>query len=272
MKHKNILFSAIVIMVFVISSRGNTDEDRPEFKKYFDEYGYDGTFVLYDRNEKKFIRYNPQRGKQRFIPASTFKIANSLIGLETTEISGEDHIFRWDGKKRLLDIWEKDLDLNQAFNASCVPCYQELARNIGTERMQKWVRKLDYGNKNIGGGIDMFWLTGELRISANEEVKFLLRLYENKLPLKPRTVAIVKKIMLREDRSDYKLSYKTGWHTDNSVNTVGSKSLGWIVGYLERDNNVYFFATNLETNDTPANFPPSRLEITKKILKDLKLL
>ncbi len=273
MKHKRFFFlSVMFLIVFTNVSFGNADENRPEFKKYFDEYGYDGTFVLYDQNAKKFVRYNPRRAKKRFTPASTFKIANSLIGLETGELSGEDHVFRWDGKKRLLDIWDKDLNLNQAFNASCVPCYQELARNIGTQRMQKWINKLGYGNKTISGGIDMFWLTGNLRISANEEVEFLRRLYENKLPLEASTMAVVKKIMLREDLPEYKLSYKTGWNTDNSVNTVGSKSLGWIVGYLERDDNVYFFATNLGTSNTPAKFAASRLEITKKILKDLNLL
>lgn len=273
MNYKQIaIFSIIFLFVFNCNAFAKADENHPEFKKYFDEYNVIGTFSLYDKNNKKFIRYNPKRAKLSFIPASTFKIANSLIGLETGVISGEEYIFKWNGEKRFLDIWNKDMDLNEAFNASCVPCYQELARNIGAERMQKWVRKLKYGNKNINGGIDLFWLTGDLRISADEEVKFLRRLYENKLPLKQRTMDIVKKIMLREDNPEYKLYYKTGLQTIDLSDSSGSKSLGWFVGYLEQNDNVYFFATNIETNDRQKSFVASRMEITKTILKDLNLL
>lgn len=273
MNYKQIaIFSFLLFLVSCSNSFAKKDETRPEFKKYFDEYDLVGSFVLYDKNNKKFIRYNPERAKKGFIPASTFKIANSLIGLETGVISGEEHIFKWNGEKRFLDIWNKDMNLNEAFNASCVPCYQELARAIGEERMLKWVKKLNYGNANISGGIDQFWLTGDLRISPDEEVKFLRRLYENKLPLKQRTMDILKKIMLRENTPEYKFSYKTGWQTENLKNASGTKSLGWLVGYVEQNNNVYFFATNVETDNTQANFAASRMEITKKILKDLNLL
>ncbi|MEZ5426617.1 MAG: class D beta-lactamase [Pyrinomonadaceae bacterium] len=248
------------------------DENRPEFGKYFDRHQVIGTFVLYDQNDKKFIRYNPERARKGFVPASTFKIANSLIGLETGIITGEDYVFKWNGEKRLLDIWNRDLSLNRAFNSSCLPCYQGLAREIGHERMKKWVKKLKYGNADISGGIDQFWLTGGLRISADEEVEFLRRLYNSKLPLKQTTMDTVKKIMLREDNGKYKLSYKTGWQTDDLKNSIGSKSLGWIVGYLETGGNVHYFATNIETDDTRADFAASRMEITRQILKDLKLL
>lgn len=272
MNYKKIAIFSFLIFVFSFNSFAKKDETRPEFKKFFDEYNLKGTFVLYDKNNKKFIRYNPERAKERFIPASTFKIANSLIGLETGVIAGEEHIFKWNGKKNSIEAWNKDMNLSEAFNASCVPCYQKLAREIGAERMRKWVKKLGYGNKNISGGIDLFWLTGGLRISPDEEVKFLRRLYENKLPVKQRTMDIVKKIMLRENTPEYKFSYKTGWQTDNLGNASGAKSLGWLVGYLERDENVYFFATNVETDNTQANFGASRMEITRKVLEELKLL
>jgi beta-lactamase class D len=272
MNYKKIVIFSFLLFVFSFNSFAKKDETRPEFKKFFDEYNLDGAFVLYDKNNKKFIRYNPERAKERFIPASTFKIANSLIGLETGVIAGEEHIFKWNGKKHSIEAWNRDLNLPEAFNASCVPCYQELARKIGEERMQKWVKKLGYGNKDISGGIDLFWLTGDLRISPDEEVKFLRRLYENKLPVKQRTMDIVKKIMLRENTPEYKFSYKTGWQTDNLSNASGAKSLGWLVGYVEQNNNVYFFATNLETENTGASFAASRMEITRKILKELNLL
>lgn len=266
-----ILF-AVLTLILATSICPAKDEVRADFKKYFDEYNLVGAFVLYDTNGKNFIRYNPERARQRFIPASTFKIANSLIGLETGVIADENFIFKWDGKPRTLKTWEKDFDLKGAFQASCVPCYQELARLIGTARMQRNLNKLNYGNKNISGGIDQFWLTGGLRISPDEEVNFLRRLYAEKLSVSKRSQAIVKRIMLREEKPNYKIYGKTGWQTDDLSNPNGKYSIGWFVGFLEQNGNVYFFATNVETPQTQDNFAAARTEITSKILKDLKLL
>lgn len=266
------ILSIIVNIILLASVCSAKDEVRPDFKKYFDDYNLTGAFVLYDTNNKKFYRYNPARVKQPLIPASTFKIANSLIGLEIGLIPDINHVFKWDGKKRVLSDWEKDFDLKGAFQASCVPCYQELARNIGADRMQKFLNKLNYGNKNISGGIDQFWLTGGLRISPEEEVKFLRKLYAEQLPLSKRSQQIVKRIMLREEKPAYKIYGKTGWQTEDPNNTDGKYSIGWYVGFLEQNNNVYFFALNVETENTQKTFGAARMEITSKILKDLKLL
>lgn len=270
MKIKNLL--AIILPLFLFSVCFAKDEVRPDFKKYFDKYNLNGAFVLYDSNNRKFVRYNSERAKQPLIPASTFKIANSLVGLETGIIPDENFVFKWDGKKRLLAGWEKDFDLKSAFQASCVPCYQELARKIGAERMQKYLNKLKYGNRNISGGIDQFWLTGGLRISPDEEVNFLRKLYAEKLPISKRSQQIVKQIMLQETTPSYKIYGKTGWQADVLDNPLGKYSIGWYVGYLEQNGNVYFFATNVETDKTQENFASSRTEITKKILKELKLM
>lgn len=266
------ILSIIANLIFLTIVCPAKDELRPDFKKYFDEYNLTGTFVLFDTNDKKYIRYNPQRAKQPRIPASTFKIANSLIGLETGLIPGENYVFKWDGKPRLLKDWEKDFDLKGAFQASCVPCYQGLARKIGAERMRKYLNKLNYGNKNISGGIDQFWLTGGLRISPDEEVNFLRELYAEKLPISKRSQQIVKKIMLREEKPTYKIYGKTGWQTDDLSGSGGKYSIGWYVGFLEQNDNVYFFALNVETDNTQKSFAAARMEITNKILKNLKLL
>lgn len=138
--------------------------------------------------------------------------------------------------------------------------------------MQKYLNNLKYGNRNISGGIDQFWLTGGLRISPDEEVNFLRKLYAEKLSISRRSQQIVKRIMLQETAPNYKIYGKTGWQTDDLSNPLGKYSIGWYVGYLEQNGNVYFFATNVETGKTQASFAASRTEITKKILKELNLL
>ena len=85
---------------------GSTSVVKPELEKYFQ--GFKGAFVLYDLNSKQYIRYNPERCAERFIPASTFKIMNSLIGLETGVIPDENYVIKWDGTHYDVPSWNHD--------------------------------------------------------------------------------------------------------------------------------------------------------------------
>lgn len=248
------------------------DEVRPDLKTYFDEYNVNGSFVMYDRNAGKWTRYNPEMAARRMTPASTFDIANILIGLETGALPDENFIFKWDRQKRPLSVWERDLRLAEAFQTSCVPCFALLARMIDAERMRFHLDRLRYGNGLTSEGGDTFWLNGSLRISPDEQVRFLLNLYDEKLPLSPRAMKTVKAMMLRDNTAKYKLFGKTGWQTSNFADPVGRHSLGWFVGYQERAGNVYFFATVLETEKTQADFASARVDISKRILKQLCVL
>lgn len=225
---KNLISFLAIILIFSALNCLGKDEIRPEFKKFFDEYNLEGTFVLYDTNKSKFINYNPKRAEQQFTPASIFKILNSLIGLETGEISGEDHIFKWSGKKYSNENWNRDLVLRDAFQFSCLPCYQDLARRVGERKMKKWVKKVGYGNNNISGGIDRFWIADTLRISPNQQIKLLRKLYENKLPFSKNNQELVKKIMLVEEKSNYKFYGKLG------RGIIKEKNIGWYVGFIEQ--------------------------------------
>jgi len=233
-------------------------------KKYFDEYGHTGCFVLYDLNKNNSIRYNPQRCEQRFIPASTFKVFNSLAALETGVVKNENDTLKWDGVERSWNEWNKDMDMKHAFKVSAVWFYQEIARRIGEERMQQLIDSNEYGNRNISGGIDLFWLQGGFRVSPDEQVEFLKRLYNNELKFTQRSMDIVKEIMIYEQNENYILRAKTGWGIRFEI------QIGWFIGYLERDDNVYFFATNIESKNPEQGYV-SRIEITKKILKELGL-
>jgi beta-lactamase class D len=243
----------------------SSSEVHPELEQYFQ--GLTGAFVLYDLNRNQYVRYNAERCAERFIPASTFKIMNSLIGLETGVIPDENYVIKWDGTPYPISAWNQDHTLQTAIQNSVVWYYQELARRVGQEKMQHYVSATGYGNKDISGAIDTFWLERALRISADEQVEFLKRLYRGDLPFSIRSMDIVKKILVLDKTATYRLTGKTG-----SAQRV-TPHAGWFIGYLETQGNVYFFATNLESAnpDGLANGDTAR-KITQDILQGLGLL
>jgi beta-lactamase class D len=241
-------------------------ENKNDLKKYFDDYNVKGSFLIYNLNEDKYTCYNLERCRERFLPASTFKIFNSLVGIETGIIPDSNYIFYWDSTKYQVSNWDQDLILRKAFQYSCVPCYQALARKIGMEKMKYYIESEHYGNEVLTGPIDYFWLNATLKISQFEQINFLKRFYKEKLGFSHKAIQLVKYIMLVENTSGYKLRAKTGWGTQRD-----SINIGWYVGYVEKDSNVYFFATNIESNNPVKNFGNARIEITKAVLRNMKL-
>lgn len=238
-------------------------------KNYFDSNQVVGTFGLYDNGTGQFTIYNLSRFKDSaYLPASTFKIVNSLIGIESGRISDEKMVIKWDGKTRTFSngdtiaVWNKDLTMEEAFKASSVPYYQEVARRIGKDTMQYWLDSLKYGSKKITTKIDSFWLDNSMKITADEEMGLVKKLYFGQLPFQKRTQDIVKKVMLQESNANYRLSYKTGWG-----NLENGKALGWIVGWIEENRHPYFFVLQLE-GDKNIKMVPVRLKLLKSILKD----
>ncbi|KOP25374.1 beta-lactamase [Hapalosiphon sp. MRB220] len=240
-----------------------------DFARHFRELGIEGSILIYDLNNDRVFQHNPQRNATPFLPASTFKILNSLIALETRVISDEIAVLTWDGIPRKLPEWNRDLNMREAIKLSAYWFYQVLARRVGHDRMQKWVTQVGYGNQKIGSkdDIDKFWLEGELRITPQEQIRFLRRFYKNDLPFSKRSLSIVKDIMIMEQTPDYTIRGKTGW-----VGFVGdvTPQIGWYVGYLERGKNVYFFATNIDIRNKKD--PSARLELTRRCFKDLAVL
>lgn len=168
------------------------NEIRDSLAKRFTDLGTAGTFVGYKVEDYLIIASDKERSGEAKLPASTFKIPNSLIALETGVVTDPDKdVFPWDGVKRSIEVWNKDHTLRSAIAVSAVPVYQEIARRIGQERMQKYVDLFDYGNRDIGGGIDQFWLTGALRIDPVEQVDFVDRLRRRALPISKRSQDLV---------------------------------------------------------------------------------
>ena len=230
-----------------------------EFSLLFKTEKAEGTFVLYDLKADKYFIHNEERANKRFLPASTFKIPNSLIALETGVIRDEKEILSWDGIDRGVTAWNKDHNLRSAIKVSAVWVYQDLARRIGKGRIQYWVRRAEYGNQMTGEKIDAFWLTGDLEISAMEQIDFLKRFYTEQLDLTKRSISIVKDILIEEKTPEYTLSAKTGWAT------ITDPEIGWYVGYVEKGEDVYLFALNLDIHKN--SDAKKRKTLTRKILK-----
>lgn len=241
-----------------------------DFSDIFRQYGLpNGAFLMWRKSEGFFRTYNEARNQLMCLPASTFKIPNTLIGLETGAIQDENTMFKWDGTKRSIETWNQDTNLAMAFKNSTVWYYQDIARRVGMEKMQAWINKLNYGNRNIGGGIDAFWLTGDIRISSYQQIDFLKQIQANELPVSQHSLDVLKRIMIREQTPDYVLRGKTGW----GLGKKGQPDIGWFVGYVESKVDTTFFALNVESPiPSPDNFASARIDITTAILKRMKVI
>jgi len=231
--------------------------------------GHDGAFVLYDMNKNEYFRYNPSRCSQRFLPASTYKIPNALIGLETGVILDSNFVIKWDGKPEPYKEWERNHDLKSAIQFSVVWYFQELARRVGRAREQHWLAPLDYGNKTIGDRVDYFWLDNSLKISADEQVEFLKKLYHEILPFSERSTRIVKDIMPSGQIGKATMKFKTG--TGHIRGSGTDHFIAWLVGYVVSEDNVSIFAFNIDGKnfDEVSNL---RNSIPKEIMNALGVL
>ncbi len=248
--------------IFLCSCSVNKAKLDDSLKKYFDNNKVDGCFTLFNNGDGKVTVYNMALDTARVTPASTFKIVNSLIGLETNRITDEKMVIKWDGVKRWNEDWNKDLSMEEAFKVSAVPYYQEVARRIGKDTMQHWIDSLHYGNQQLGNRIDSFWLDNSLKISPDEQLGLVKRLYFDQLPFQKRTQQIVRDVMMQESNTLYTLAYKTGWGFDEKGGNIG-----WVVGWVEENMHPYFFALLIKTPEKNFDIRTARINILKNILK-----
>lgn len=249
---KKLLLVFSVVGIFAACSPNNIQENK-EIGKYFDSAGVTGTFALFNNGGGDFVIYDINRYKDSaYSPASTFKIVHSLIALETGVISDEKMTIQLDSV----------VTMESAFKNSIVPYYQEVARRIGKDTMQRWLDSLQYGNHTIGKSVDSFWLNNTLKLTPDEQLGIVKQLFFNQLPFQKRTHEIVKRLMLQESNANYQLSYKTGLTYRENGNQIA-----WVVGWIVENKHPYFFVLNLEG---PANIPmvETRLSLLKKILSN----
>ena len=240
MKRQTILIM-LCAMVTVATSCRTQQHSLSTAKNAFGDL--DGALVLIDCASGQVKTYNPEAADSRLPPCSTFKIVNALIGIEEGIVmSPQQSFYQWDGVERSIPAWNQDLTFRDAFQASCVPAFQQLAKQIGTDRMRQWIDRIEYGNQDISAGIDVFWLPSMERqtilISPTEQAKLIQRIVAGDVPFSGHSLAVLKQLMFIRDTKVGRLFGKTG----SGTGADGAFALGWFVGYVESKGNTYAFA------------------------------
>jgi len=239
-------------------------KEKKDWKRFFDTANVTGGIYIYDLRRNKVSIYDRERMNKGFVPASTSKIIHSLIFLDAGALKDENEVLKWDGVQRPVAAWNQDHNLRSALKVSAVWFYVEASKRVGREQMQKYYDAANYGNRSTNGFGADYWNKGDLQLTPKEQIEFLVRFYENRLPFSPRSMEIVKDILTLEKTDKYTLRAKTGW------SNAYTPQVGWFVGYVEKGNEVYFFATEIDIKkDADA---AKRAEITKSVLKSLQII
>ena len=285
MKSKS-LFSFIVTLFLIYGCSSNRQADgksnilakndiniRGDFQNYFDSCGVEGTIAIYDIRNDKWIVSDTVGLEIETLPASTFKIINLLIALETNTIKDENEIIKWVGSTDTVKYGYRpeiyhDMPVKEAFELSAGWVFVELAKKIGKDTYRKHLAESKYGNNNLSQTEADFWNFGDFAISPKNQVEFVKSFYEEKLPFSKRNIDIVKNVMITEQNEEYTIRAKTGWTRENNINT------GWWTGYIVTKNGTYIFATRLlqDRKMKRSDFGSCRKEITKKVFKDLNII
>ena len=276
---------AFIIILFLSSCAKTRIHENEEIGTIFQKYGIaDGCFMMRDHTHEEIYYYNKERCLHRYMPASTFKIFNSLVALETAIAPDDQYVIKWDSVVRSNQEWNRDMNMREAFKLSNVGYYQELARRIGKDNLQHYLDTVQYGNKKLAPQVDQFWLNDTLQISADEQLGFIKKLYFDELPFSERTQRIVRSMMLQEETDSYKLYYKTG------TGNYKDSTVYWVVGFIEKIEHVkeheesmnksnvrnypYFFAQNfsVKNNDTSQNWFEIRIKALKEVLYTMNVM
>ncbi len=240
---------------------------RPEWSTIFEAHEALGAMVMLDPETGMRHVYNSERARHRFSPASTFKVYNSLVALETGVVPSADTMYAWDGVER-GGAWDQDHSLRMGMRNSTVWLFQELAEQIGKGPYEEAFAREPYGNGLIGDDIRMFWLGEPLAISANEQVAYLNRLRLGELAFRPQVQEAVREIMILGDKPGYTLYGKTGWTWTEEDR---SDEVGWIVGWVEKDDDVWVYALNIESDGPYFDMRTARRAILDNVLGEMGL-
>lgn len=189
----------------------------------------------------------------RVTPASTFKIAISLMGFDagflvdatTPELPFQEGYADW------LPAWRQATTPERWIRESVVWYSQQITQALGMDRFEAYVAAFDYGNRDLsahpgnGNGLTGSWLSASLQISPNEQIAFLRRLVDREFALSDQAYAATSALFMLDTQPDgWRIHGKTGSgvprRPDGTLNDEAR--LGWFVGWAERDGRRILFA------------------------------
>lgn len=239
-------------------------QEREDWAAFFEQYEAVGTIVVLDERSETPSAWvhNGSRANTPYSPASTYKIPHTLFALDAGVVRDEFQVFKWDGVERDYGPWNRDQNLRSSMRYSVVWVYQWIAGELGEDKARDYLEQINYGNADPSVDNEgPYWVGGNLRINALEQVAFLKRLYRNELPFQVEHQRLVKDIMINQADRGWVLRAKTGWEG----------RYGWWVGWVEHPTGPVFFALNI---DTPNRFDDlyKREAVTRAILRAIDAL
>lgn len=259
-----LLLFLVPLLFTVLSASAFAADERPDWAAAFEVSKAEGTIVIVDQRLERSASWvhAPERARQRFSPASTFKIPHTLFALDAGLLRDEFQRIEWDGTEHSFAGHNRDQDLRSAMRNSAVWVYRQFAQAIGEDRAQAYLESIGYGNADSSSVQGDYWLAdGPLAISAHEQIEFLQRLYRNELPFRTEHQRLVKDVIIVEAGRDWILRAKTGW----------DGRIGWWVGWVEWPDGPVFFALNIDTPKRMTDLP-KREQIARSILQSIEAL
>lgn len=260
--------SVVLVALSILYLQANYAQDSIQIKidSIFKTQNVEGCFVLFNEKDSSYLRYNAAYCDTGYLPASTFKIPHSLLVLQEDLVRDTNQVLPWDGKERNYEVWNQDQNLATAFKYSCVWVYVDFTKYISADTYQDYLHKFNYGNEKMQGPAHMFWLAGNMRISANQQIDFITKLYRDELPVDKKHQKLVKELMVLDQNGIRTFSGKTG-----GAKITDSEYIMWLVGYVETNENTYCYAMNFISNDFDSD-KHKRVLITKKVFKYLSIM
>ncbi|WP_244862157.1 BlaR1 family beta-lactam sensor/signal transducer [Siminovitchia terrae] len=243
--------------VYHFSEKNTVYED---LSSYFN--GYSGSFVLYDSATKNYQIYNQKKSEQRVSPNSTYKIYSALFALEENIISVKNDKQNWDGTVYPFKAWNKSHDLSTALSNSVNWYFQNLDRKMGKKQLQYYLHKIKYGNENLAGKLDSYWIQSSLKISPIEQVQLFYELDENTFGFNEENIRAVKNAIFIDKQKSGQLYGKTGTGMINEKHVNG-----WFIGFVKQEGRTYYFALNIQSEKGHASGSKAA-DIATKILHD----
>jgi len=219
----------------------------------------DKCFLLYDEESGRLTREPSEACAARVTPASTFKIPHALAALDARVISGAHEVLAYDGAALPFERWKRDHDLASAMRDSVVWYFQRLAERLGIDRERAYLKAFEYGNQDASGPLTSFWLADSLRISPDEQLAFLRRFFEGKMPVRDEVARTVREILVQPEgrivNAAGEHAFGSPWPEGTTVSaktgagTDGERRVLWLVGRVERGGRGWVFVSAVVGSD-----------------------